>query len=152
MPGQTIVDVMRAEARFLEEVQRAASRGARASPCVIGNCQAGWAMMMLAAVQPELIGPRSCSPARRCPTGRACAGQNPMRYIGGLLGGAWLAALAGDLGNGRFDGANLVRTSRALNPANTWWTKYYNSVRQGRHRGRRASWSSRRWWGGYLPA
>ena len=26
-------------------------------PCVIGNCQAGWAVMMLAAIRPELFGP-----------------------------------------------------------------------------------------------
>ena len=26
-------------------------------PCVIGNCQAGWAIMMLAALRPELFGP-----------------------------------------------------------------------------------------------
>ena len=27
-----------------------------ASPCVIGNCQAGWAVMILAAPRPELFG------------------------------------------------------------------------------------------------
>ena len=26
-------------------------------PVVIGNCQAGWAMMMVAAARPELFGP-----------------------------------------------------------------------------------------------
>ncbi len=26
-------------------------------PCTIGNCQAGWAIMMLAAVRPDLFGP-----------------------------------------------------------------------------------------------
>src|SRR3954453_15490361 len=49
-----------------------------------------------------------------------------MRYLGGVLGGTWLTALAGDLGNGIFDGANLVANFESLNPANTYWTKGYN--------------------------
>ena len=53
-------------------------------------------------------------------------GKNPMRYLGGMLGGTWLTALSGDLGNGIFDGANLVANFESLNPANTYWTKAYN--------------------------
>ena len=53
-------------------------------------------------------------------------GKNPMRYLGGLLGGTWLTALAGDLGHGIFDGANLVANFESLNPANTYWKKPYN--------------------------
>src|SRR5262249_21342115 len=53
-------------------------------------------------------------------------GKNPMRYTGGLLGGTWLSALMGDLGNGKFDGAWLVSNFEDLNPANTYWTKLYN--------------------------
>ena len=53
-------------------------------------------------------------------------GKNPMRYSGGLLGGSWLTALAGDLGGGKFDGAWLVQNFENLNPANTLWTKQYN--------------------------
>ena len=49
-----------------------------------------------------------------------------MRYLGGMLGGTWLTALSGDLGNGIFDGANLVANFESLNPANTYWTKAYN--------------------------
>ena len=56
MPGQTIEDIMRAEAVFLEKVI-ALHPDAEGKPCVIGNCQAGWAVMMLAAVRPELFGP-----------------------------------------------------------------------------------------------
>jgi hypothetical protein len=54
--GQTLADVMNAEARFLEEVI-ARHPKASAKPVVIGNCQAGWAISMLAAVRPELFGP-----------------------------------------------------------------------------------------------
>jgi hypothetical protein len=56
MPGQTIERVARAEAVFIEKV---ISRHPEADgkPCVIGNCQAGWAVMILASLRPELFGP-----------------------------------------------------------------------------------------------
>jgi hypothetical protein len=56
VPGQRLVDVMLAEARFLELV-RDRHPDAPGGPCVIGNCQAGWAIMGLATVRPELPGP-----------------------------------------------------------------------------------------------
>ena len=49
-----------------------------------------------------------------------------MRYLGGVLGGTWLTALSGDLGAGKFDGANLVANFELANLANTFWTKEYN--------------------------
>jgi hypothetical protein len=49
-----------------------------------------------------------------------------MRYLGGLLGGTWLTSLVGDLGNGIFDGANLVANFESLHPENTYWKKIYN--------------------------
>jgi hypothetical protein len=124
MPGQTIEDVMNAEAVFLELVI-ALHPDAEGRPAVIGNCQAGWALMMLAAVRPELCGPIliAGSPLSYWAGVR---GQNPMRYTGGLLGGSWLTALTGDLGDGTFDGAWLVSNFESLNPANTYWTKQYN--------------------------
>ena len=49
--GQTLSDVMHAEAVFLETViQRHPECAAR--PVVVGNCQAGWAMMALDATRP----------------------------------------------------------------------------------------------------
>ena len=62
-------------------------------------------------------------------------GKNPMRYLGGLLGGTWLTALTGDLGNGIFDGANLVANFESLNPANTYWEQALQRLFQGRHGG-----------------
>jgi hypothetical protein len=53
-------------------------------------------------------------------------GRNPMRYLGGTLGGTWLTALTGDMGHGIFDGAHLVSNFESLNPANTYWGKVYN--------------------------
>ena len=55
-PGQTILDIAAAEAVFLETVI-ARHPEAEGKPCVIGNCQAGWAVMIVAALRPELFGP-----------------------------------------------------------------------------------------------
>ena len=49
-----------------------------------------------------------------------------MRYLGGLAGGSWPAAMMADLGNGKFDGASLVLNFESLSPGNTWFRKYYN--------------------------
>ena len=97
MPGQTIEDVCRAEAMFIETVADAHPE-AEGKPIVIGNCQAGWQIMMMAAVQPGPARARSCSPASPLSYWAGVRGKNPMRYLGGLLGGTWLTALAGDLG------------------------------------------------------
>src|SRR5215472_19082776 len=123
-PGQTIEDVCEAEARFVAEVV-ARHPDAIGKPCLIGNCQAGWQIMMMAAVHPDQIGPimLAGSPLSYW---AGVQGKNPMRYLGGLLGGTWLTALAGDLGNGIFDGANLVANFEALHPDNTYWKKIYN--------------------------
>ena len=48
-----------------------------------------------------------------------------MRLAGGLLGGAWMAHLLADLGDGRFDGAHLAANFESLKPANTMWQKDY---------------------------
>jgi pimeloyl-ACP methyl ester carboxylesterase len=124
MPGQTIEDIARAEAVFLEKVI-ALHPDADGKPCVIGNCQGGWAVMILAALRPELFGPIiiAGSPLSYW---AGVHGKNPMRYSGGLLGGTWLTALTSDLGGGKFDGACLVQNFENQNPANTLWTKQYN--------------------------
>ena len=124
MPGQTIEDVCRAEAAFIEEVARR-HPDAESKPIVIANCQAGWQTMMTAAIRPGLMGTilLAGSPLSYW---AGVHGKNPMRYTGGILGGAWLTALCGDVGAGKFDGANLVANFEQLNPANTYWTKEYN--------------------------
>ena len=138
MPGQTLRDIARAEAIFLEKVI-ALHPKADGKPCVIGNCQAGWAIMILAALRPELFGPIiiAGSPLSYWAGVR---GKNPMRYSGGLLGGSWLTALTSDLGHGKFDGAWLVQNFESQNPANTLWTKRYNLYSKDRHRGVALSW------------
>ena len=52
MPGQTIEDVCRAEAIFVEDVA-ARHPEAEGKPVIIANCQAGWQIMMMAATQSE---------------------------------------------------------------------------------------------------
>src|SRR5690242_7677843 len=49
MPNQTIERIARAEALFIEEVNRRHPE-ADGKPCVIGNCQAGWAVMIVASL------------------------------------------------------------------------------------------------------
>ena len=125
VPGQTIEDVCAAEARSSRTVA-ARHPEAEGKPVIDrqlpgrladhddGRDPAG-------AVGPDpagglaalLLGGRA-RPATRCAISAA------------LLGGTWLTALAGDLGNGIFDGANLVANFESLNPANTYWEKPYN--------------------------
>ncbi len=124
MTGQTIEDVCRAEAVFLEEVAKRHPE-AEGKPIVIANCQAGWQIMMTAAVRPELAGVIMLA-GTPLSYWAGVRGKNPMRYLGGTLGGTWLTALAGDMGAGIFDGAGLVANFESLNPANTYWTKAYN--------------------------
>jgi pimeloyl-ACP methyl ester carboxylesterase len=147
VPGQTIEDITRAEAIFLEKVIDSHPE-ADGKPCVIGNCQAGWAITMLAALRPELFGPLilAGSPLSYWAGVR---GKYPMRYTGGLLGGSWLTALAGDLGGGKFDGAWLVQNFENQHPSNTLWTKQYNlyfkiDTEAPRYLGFET------WWGGHV--
>ena len=147
MPGQTIEDVGRAEAVFLEKVI-ALHPQAEGKPCVIGNCQAGWAVMMLASVRPELFGPIIIAGSPLSYWG-GVRGKYPMRYSGGLLGGSWLATLTSDLGNGKFDGAWLVQNFENQNPANTLWTKQYNVYSKIDTEPERYL-EFERWWGGHV--
>jgi pimeloyl-ACP methyl ester carboxylesterase len=146
-PGQTIEAVARAEIVFLKKVNDL-HPDADGKPFVIGNCQGGWALMMLAAVAPDLVGPilLAGSPISYW---AGVEGKNPMRYSGGLLGGSWLASLAGDLGNGKFDGAYLVENFENLNPANTLWGKQYNLYSKIDTEPKRFL-EFEKWWGGYF--
>jgi pimeloyl-ACP methyl ester carboxylesterase len=147
MPGQTIERIARAEALFMEKV---ISRHPEADgrPCVIGNCQAGWAVMILASLRPELFGPLIIAGAPLA-YWAGVQGQYPMRYSGGLLGGSWLTALTSDLGGGKFDGAWLVQNFENQNPANTLWTKQYNVYSKVDTEAKRYL-EFERWWGGHV--
>lgn len=145
--SQTLWTVMHAEALFLEEVIKRHPQS-HAKPVVIGNCQAGWAMMALNATRPELFGPLMIMGA---PVSYWAGSSklNPMRYAGATLGGSWLASLTADLGANRFDGVNLVDNFERLNPANTLWNKYYNLWSQVDTESERFL-EFERWWGGFF--
>jgi hypothetical protein len=147
MPGQTIEDIARAEGTFLEKVIEL-HPDADGKPCVIGNCQAGWSVMILASLRPELFGPMIIAGAPLS-YWAGVRGKNPMRYSGGLLGGSWLTALTSDLGAGKFDGAWLVQNFENMNPSNTLWTKQYNVYSKVDTEADRYL-EFERWWGGHV--
>lgn len=142
---QTLADVTRAEAHFVREVQRRHAQAPK--PVVIGNCQGGWAAMLLAATNPDLTGPVVVN-GTPLSYWAGTVGKNPMRYLGGLCGGIVPALLLADLGNGQFDGANLVLNFENLNPGNSWWKKYYE-VYAGTEQGAERYLEFERWWSGF---
>ena len=109
-----------------------------ASRCLIGNCQAGWQVMMMAAMFPDLPGPIVLA-GTPLSYWAGVRGKNPMRYLGGMLGGAWLTSLAGDMGNGIFDGAALVANFESQQPCKHLMEEALQRLRQRRHRGRTVS-------------
>jgi pimeloyl-ACP methyl ester carboxylesterase len=148
-PGQTLLDVCEAEKQFVHKVR--ALHPVSAKPAIVGNCQGGWAAMMLAAADPDDTGPIVINGAPMSYWGGAWqdgGGDNPMRYSGGMLGGTWLASLTSDLGNGVFDGAHLVENFENLNPANTFWDKYYHLYANVDTEPPRFL-EFERWWGGF---
>ena len=122
-PGQTLADVTLAEADFLREIARRHPRARK--PVVVGNCQGGWATLLLSATHPDLTGPLVINGAPVA-TWAGQVGSNPMRYNGGLLGGVVPALLMSDLGAGEFDGAHLVSNFEMLNPSRSFFGKYYD--------------------------
>ncbi|MEM5430304.1 DUF3141 domain-containing protein [Cupriavidus oxalaticus] len=144
-PGQTMADIRDAEVEFLREIARRHPKSPR--PAVIGNCQGGWAAMVLAASAPELAGPVVINGAPMSYwAGRT--GENPMRYLGGLAGGALPVLMLSDIGHGVFDGAWLVLNFETLDPANHLFKKYYHlyanvDTESERYLG------FERWWGGF---
>jgi pimeloyl-ACP methyl ester carboxylesterase len=147
MPGQTIERIAHAEAIFIEKVIERHPE-ADGKPCVIGNCQAGWAVMILASLRPELFGPLIIAGAPLA-YWAGVHGKYPMRYSGGLLGGSWLTALTSDLGGGKFDGAWLVQNFESQNPSNTLWSKQYNVYSKVDTEADRYL-EFERWWGGHV--
>lgn len=145
-PGQTISHVQKAEIRFLETVAKRHPDAPK--PAVIGNCQAGWATALIGADRPDVTGPMILNGSPLSYWG-GVEGANPMRYKGGLLGGVWLASLWSDLGRGQFDGAHLVAGFEDLNPANAYWTKFYNLFAHVDTEAPRFL-NFEKWWGGFF--
>ena len=144
-PGQTLADITDAEAEFIRIVAERHPQSEK--PVVIGNCQGGWAVMMLAAARPDIAGPLVINGAPMS-YWSGNDGESPMRYMGGLAGGTWVSLLAADLGAGKFDGAHLVQNFESLNPANTLWEKWYHLYANIDTEVERYL-EFERWWGGF---
>jgi len=144
-PGQTLVHVMNAEAEFLREIAR--RHPDSGMPVVVGNCQGGWATLILSASHPDLTGPLVINGAPVA-TWSGQIGESPMRYNGGLLGGVVPAMLTADLGAGEFDGAHLVSNFEMLNPSRNFFGKYYDLFADVDNK-RESFLEFEKWWGGF---
>ncbi len=143
--GQTLVHVMNAEAEFLREIAR--RHPDSGMPVVVGNCQGGWATLILSASHPDLTGPLVLNGAPVA-TWSGKIGESPMRYNGGLLGGVLPAMLIADLGAGEFDGAHLVSNFEMLNPSRNFFGKYYDLFADVDNK-RESFLEFEKWWGGF---
>lgn len=146
IPGQTMADVILAMEKFMEKVIELHPDAD--APALMGNCQAGWAAALACAERPDVTGPLVLNGAPLS-YWSGVAGENPMRYKGGLVGGVWINSLLSDLGNGIFDGANLVLNFELLNPANTFWSKQYNVYANIDTEESRFL-NFEKWWGGFF--
>ncbi|MGP6157275.1 MAG: DUF3141 domain-containing protein, partial [Vulcanimicrobiaceae bacterium] len=141
--GQTIADVHHVETLFMHKVRELHPDANK--PVVIGNCQGGWAVAILCAGAPDAFGPiiLAGAPLSYWAGGE---GDSPVRFVGGLMGGAWVGSLGGDLGNGRFDGANVVANFESMNPGHAMWNKTYHLFRKIDTEAKRYV-EFEKWWG-----
>lgn len=144
--GQEFLDVVEGQIKFFERVVDHHPDAPR--PFAIGNCQAGYQVLMTAMLRPELFGP-SLVVGAPMSFWQGVRGGSPMRYEGGLLGGSWLTELVSDLGNGKFDGAWLILNFDSLNPANWLWQKQYN-VFAGVEQQAGRYLTFEKWWGDFI--
>lgn len=144
--GQSLADVTRAEAEFVREVGRHHPEAPK--PVVTGNCQGGWATLLLAATNHDLTGPIVLNGSPVATWGGE-VGQYPMRYNGGILGGTWQPMFWSDMGDGVFDGAHLVLNFEMLNPSRNYFGKYYDLYGDIDH-GRERFLEFEKWWGGFF--
>jgi hypothetical protein len=143
-PHQTLADVLAALRSFVEIVTK---RHDGRPPVLYGNCQAGWAATLLSAQCENGIGPvvLNGSPLSYW---EGEPGVNPMRLLGGFVGGVWLAQFLADLNHDRFDGAWLVQNFETLKPGNAVWDKYANLFTRIDSEGERFL-DFERWWNGF---
>jgi pimeloyl-ACP methyl ester carboxylesterase len=146
IPGQRLSDVTRAEAEFVREVARRHPESPK--PVITGNCQGGWATLLLAATNHDLTGPIVLNGSPVATWGGE-VGKYPMRYNGGILGGTWQPMFWSDMGDGVFDGAHLVLNFELLNPSRNYFGKYYDLYRSV-DTGRERFLEFEKWWGGFF--
>lgn len=145
-PTQTIADITYAEGKFVRAVEK--RHLTAESPVIIGNCQGGWAVLILAATNPEIKGPIVLNGAP-ISAWSGEVGVNPMRYKAGVNGGTWLSMLSADMNNGVFDGAALVNNFEQMTPYRNYVGKYYDLYKNPQANRQRFL-DFERWWGGFF--
>ncbi|PDT19363.1 DUF3141 domain-containing protein [Rhizobium hidalgonense] len=143
--GQYLSNVTYAEAAFVREVMRL--HPLARLPVVVGNCQAGWATLLMVATNLDLAGPIILNGSPVTPTS-GNIGENTLRYMAGLFGGAWITMFLSDLGGGIFDGAHLVQNFETLNPERQLFMKYVELFRDV-DAASEAFLKAEKWWGGF---
>lgn len=145
-PTQTIADVTYAEGKFAREVAK--RHPDSDAPVIIGNCQGGWAALILAATNADIKGPIILNGAP-VSAWSGEVGVNPMRYKAGVNGGTWLSMLSADMNNGVFDGAALVHNFEQMTPYRNYVGKYYDLYKNPQANRQRFL-DFERWWGGFF--
>lgn len=145
-PTQTIADITYAEGKFVREVEK--RHPDSDVPAIIGNCQGGWAALILAATHPDIKGPIVLNGAP-VSAWSGEVGINPMRYKAGVNGGTWLSMLSADMNNGVFDGAALVQNFEQMTPYRNYIGKYYDLYKNPQANRKRFL-DFERWWGGFF--
>lgn len=145
-PTQTIADITYAEGLFVRQVEK--NHPKSYDPVIIGNCQGGWAALILAATNPDITGPIVLNGAP-VSAWSGEVGVNPMRYKAGVNGGTWLSMLSADLNNGVFDGASLVDNFEKMTPYRNYVGKYYDLYKNPQANRQRFL-DFERWWGGFF--
>lgn len=145
-PTQTIADITYAEGKFVREVEK--RHPVAQAPVIIGNCQGGWAALILAATNSDITGPIVLNGAP-VSAWSGEVGVNPMRYKAGVNGGTWLSMLSADMNNGVFDGAALVDNFEKMTPYRNYVGKYYDLYKNPQANRQRFL-DFERWWGGFF--
>ena len=145
-PTQTIADITYAEGKFVREVEKRHPNAE--SPVIVGNCQGGWAALILAATNSDIKGPIVLNGAP-ISAWSGEVGINPMRYKAGVNGGSWLSMLSADMNNGVFDGAALVDNFEQMTPYRNYVGKYYDLYKNP-EANRKRFLDFERWWGGFF--
>jgi pimeloyl-ACP methyl ester carboxylesterase len=142
--GQTLGDVIKTLGRFVAHV---AEHHDGKRPILYGNCQGGWAATLVAA---DCEGEVGAAVLNGSPLSywEGEPGANPMRLMGGFVGGVWLNHFLADANGGRFDGAWLVQNFENLKPGNAYFEKYANLFTKIDAEAERFL-DFERWWSGF---
>ena len=145
MPGQTLADVCAAEGAFVREV--ALRHPDAPKPVIIGNCQGGWAAMLVAASNPHVTGPIVAQWRADQLLGRRARQESAALSWAAWRWRACRRCCCPISATACSTAPALVLNFEKMNPGNTWWSKYYtvfaNADTEGpRFKGFEKWWSS----------